>query len=80
MTHSHDPRLANTNIHIWKHGELPMPDWLPQHMAGGIAKNGTLRLKTELGHARVNSGDVVIERCGTVWSDRSRRFRALSTI
>jgi hypothetical protein len=67
MTHSHDPRLANTNIHIWKHGELPMPDWLPQHMAGGIAKNGTLRLKTELGHARVNSGDVVIERCGTVW-------------
>jgi hypothetical protein len=44
-----------------------MPDWVPQHMAGGIEANGTFMLSTELGRARVQRGTVVIERCGTVW-------------
>jgi ParB-like nuclease domain len=44
-----------------------MPDWVPQHMAGGIESNGTFMLSTELGRARVHHGSVIIERCGTVW-------------
>jgi len=57
----------SSGIHIWKYGQLPMPDWLPQHMAGGIAKNGALMLKTDLGKVRAQSGDVVIEKHGAVW-------------
>lgn len=44
-----------------------MPDWVPQHMAGGIEANGTFAIETELGRARVHPGNVVIERHGRVW-------------
>lgn len=44
-----------------------MPDWVPPHMAGGIEANGTFALKTELGRVRVHLGNIVIERCGSVW-------------
>lgn len=54
-------------IRIWKHGEFPMPDWVPQHMTGGIEANGTFALETELGRARVHLGNLVIERSGNVW-------------
>lgn len=56
-----------SNIRIWKHGEFPMPDWVPQHMAGGIEANGTFALETEVGRARVHPGNVVIEHSGSVW-------------
>jgi hypothetical protein len=55
------------DIRIWKHGEFPMPDWVPQHMAGGIEANGTFALETGLGRARVHLGNIVIERCGSIW-------------
>jgi ParB-like nuclease domain len=55
------------NIRIWTHGEFPMPDWIPQHMVGGIEPNGTFMLATELGRARVHPGNVIIERYGVVW-------------
>jgi ParB-like nuclease family protein len=55
------------NIRIWTHGEFPMPDWVAQHMAGGIESNGTFMLATELGRARVHLGNVIIERYGAVW-------------
>jgi hypothetical protein len=58
---------GNKNIRIWTHGEFPMPDWVPQHMAGGIEPNGTFMLATELGRARVHLGNVIIERYGIVW-------------
>lgn len=44
-----------------------MPDWVPQHMTGGIEANGTFALETELGRARVHLGNLVIERSGNVW-------------
>ncbi|HYR86828.1 MAG TPA: DUF6551 family protein [Terriglobia bacterium] len=44
-----------------------MPDWVPPHIAGTIEPNGTFALETELGHVRVHPGNIVIERCGTVW-------------
>lgn len=44
-----------------------MPEWVPQHMAGGIEANGTFVLVTELGRARVHLGDIVIECSGSVW-------------
>jgi len=44
-----------------------MPDWVPQHMAGGIQANGTFALETELGLARVHPGNIVIERNGNIW-------------
>jgi hypothetical protein len=68
---------SGSNIKVWKHGQFPMPDWLPQYMAGGIGANGTFMLKTELGHSRVHLGNVVIERCGTVWvrsADEASKF------
>lgn len=55
------------NTRTWTHGELPMPDWVPQHMAGGIEANGTFALETELGRTRVHLGNVIIEHCGSVW-------------
>jgi ParB-like nuclease domain len=63
-------RLASTqtdNIRTWTHGELPMPDWVPPHMAGGIQANGTFALETELGLARVHPGNIIIEHIGNVW-------------
>jgi hypothetical protein len=44
-----------------------MPEWVPQHMTGGVEANGTFALETELGRARVHLGNIVIERCGSVW-------------
>ena len=58
---------GSQNIRIWTHGEFPMPDWVPQHIAGGIEPNGTFTLATELGRARVHPGNVIIERYGVVW-------------
>jgi ParB-like nuclease family protein len=58
---------SSNNIRAWKYGELPMPDWVPQHIAGGIEPNGTFALETDLGYVRVHPGNIVIERCGTVW-------------
>lgn len=55
------------NIRIWTHGEFPMPDWVAQHMAGGIESNGTFMLATELGRARVHLGNVIIERYGVLY-------------
>jgi len=57
----------SSNIRIWKHGQFPMPDWIPPHMAGGIEANGTFALKTELGRARVHPGNIVIESSGSIW-------------
>lgn len=34
-------RAHSINIRAWKYGQLPMPDWVPQHIAGGIEPNGT---------------------------------------
>jgi len=59
--------LVSDNIRIWRHGAFPMPDWVPQHMDGGIEPNGTFMLATELGRARVHPGNVIVERYGTVW-------------
>jgi ParB-like chromosome segregation protein Spo0J len=69
MTEKHYVSLSRpkSGIQTWRHGELPMPDWLPQHMAGGIASNGALILKTALGRVRAQSGDVVIEQNGAIW-------------
>lgn len=44
-----------------------MPDWIPQHMVGGVEPNGTFVLTTELGRARVHPGNVIVERYGVVW-------------
>jgi hypothetical protein len=68
MTHNHGvSATTHSNIRTWKHGELPMPDWIPRHIAGGIECNGTFELETDLGHVRVHPGNIVIERCGSVW-------------
>ncbi|QUS39631.1 hypothetical protein RPMA_12860 [Tardiphaga alba] len=56
-----------SDIRAWTHGSLPMPDWVPQHMAGGIQTNGTFSIETELGKARVHPGNVIIERNQNVW-------------
>jgi hypothetical protein len=70
MTHNKDLSISthSSNIRTWAHGgDLPMPDWVPQHMAGGVEANGTFVLETELGRARVHLGNVIIECCGSVW-------------
>lgn len=56
-----------THIRTWTYGELPMPDWVLQHIAGGIESNGTFAMQTDLGHVRAHPGDIVIECSGTVW-------------
>ncbi|PDT76574.1 ParB/Srx family N-terminal domain-containing protein [Bradyrhizobium sp. C9] len=68
MTYNHQLNINNgSEIRTWTHGQLPMPDWVPPHMAGGIEANGTFAVATELGRARVHPGNVIIERCGDVW-------------
>lgn len=57
----------DNNIRTWKYGELPMPDWAQQHVVGSIEANGTFVLQTELGHARVHLGNIIIERAGSIW-------------
>lgn len=67
---THDQRLTVNeagSIRIWKNGQFPMPDWMPPHMSGGLEANGTFILETELGHARVYPGNIVIERSGSIW-------------
>jgi hypothetical protein len=67
---THSPYLstkAESEIRTWTHGEFPMPDWVPPHLAGGIESNGTFMVSTELGRTRVHSGSVIIERYGRVW-------------
>jgi hypothetical protein len=44
-----------------------MPGWLSQHLAEGVAANGTFTLKTDLGVSRVHPGNVVVQHRGAVW-------------
>lgn len=67
MTHNQHVFSNGKTVRTWKHGELPMPDWLPRHMTRGIAENGTFEVETDRGHTRVHPGDVVIERGDAVW-------------
>lgn len=69
MTHNQHLLASthNIDIRLWKHGEFPMPDWVPQHMVGGIEANGTFVLETEFGRARVHPGNIVLERYGSIW-------------
>lgn len=68
MTYDRDPSgCTPLSVRTWTHGSFPMPDWLPQHMVGGIEANGSFTLDTELGRARVHVGQVVIEQSGSVW-------------
>src|SRR5882757_2000324 len=60
-------RTHADEIRVWQHGELPLPEWIPPHIIGNIAANGTFEVVTERGHVRVHPGNTVIERCGTVW-------------
>jgi len=60
-------RKSADEIRIWQHGDIPLPDWMPAHIIGDIAANGTFELATERGHVRVHPGSSVIERCGAVW-------------
>lgn len=67
MTRNQTALAHGNNVRAWKYGELPMPEWVPKHMASGIEANGTFELEADVGHVRVHPGDMVIERCGTVW-------------
>lgn len=67
MTRTQHPVMNGGNVRTWKHGELPMPEWVPRYMAGGIETNGTFKVDTDVGHVRVHPGNVLIERCGTLW-------------
>ncbi|MBW8858598.1 MAG: ParB N-terminal domain-containing protein, partial [Caulobacter sp.] len=58
---------ADGDIRLWKYEALPVPDWVPPHMASHIEANGTFALKTELGQARVHPGNIVVEQRGAVW-------------
>ena len=66
-----DVRLSSRNyadeIRLWRHGDMPVPNWIPPHIVGNIAANGTFEVATERGHVRVHPGHTVVERCGTVW-------------
>jgi hypothetical protein len=64
-------------VRTWKCGELPMPDWIPRHMTGGIEANGTFALNTALGNVRAHPGEVVIERCETIWVRPAEEATAL---
>lgn len=67
MTHTQHVSTHDKNVRAWTHGQLPMPDWILLHMAGGIEANGTFEIKTELGHVRVHPGNVIVEHGGIVW-------------
>lgn len=56
-----------SDIRLWKCGALPVPDWMPQHMASDIEANGTFVVETDLGRARVHPGNIVIEQLGAIW-------------
>lgn len=49
---THDIRLSTRTrfdeIRAWRHGELPLPEWIPPHMIGDIELNGTFEVSTEL--------------------------------
>lgn len=60
-------RTHADEIRVWRHGELPMPEWIQPHIIRNVATNGTFEVATERGHVRVHPGNTVIERCGTVW-------------
>lgn len=60
-------RIHADEIRTWRYGDLPLPDWVPPHIIGDIAPNGTFEVVTESGHVRVHPGNALIERCGTVW-------------
>lgn len=69
-TMTHDILSTRTRfdeIRACRHGELPLPEWIPPHMIGDIELNGTFEVSTDHGHVRVHSGNTVIERQGTVW-------------
>lgn len=59
--------LRESPVRIWKHGELPMPDWVPPLMTTGVEANGTFVVRTEVGNARVHPGSIVVERLGKSW-------------
>jgi len=59
-------RTRSDEIRLWRHGELPLPEWMPSHMIGDIALNGTFEVGTDGGHVRVHPGNTVIERHGSV--------------
>jgi hypothetical protein len=67
----HDVRRSTRThadeIRLWRPGEQPVPDWMPPHIVGNIAANGTFEVATDRGHVRVHPGSTVIERCGAVW-------------
>ena len=60
-------RIQADEIRLWRHGDMPLPDWIPPHIVGQIAANGTFEVTTERGQVRVHPGNALIERCGTVW-------------
>lgn len=67
MTANQHVLTHSKNVRTWKHGQLPMPDWIPRHMASGIEANGTFEIETERGHVRVHPGNVVIESGNAIW-------------
>ncbi len=67
MTHNQHVLTHGKNVRTWMHGGLPMPDWIPRHMASGIEANGTFEIETDRGHIRVHPGNVVIECGNAVW-------------
>ena len=60
-------RTHADEIRVWRHGELPLPEWIQPHIIRDVATNGTFEVATERGHLRVHPGHTVIERCGAVW-------------
>lgn len=67
MTRNQHLPTHGKNVRTWRHGELPMPDWVPRHMASGIEANGTFEIRTDLGQRRVHPGNVIVERSDDVW-------------
>lgn len=67
MTRTQHVSTHGNNVRAWTHGQLPMPDWIPRHMASGIEANGTFEIRTDLGNMRVHPGNVIVERRDAVW-------------
>jgi hypothetical protein len=67
MTRNQHVPAHGKNVRKWQHGELPMPDWVPRHMASGIEANGTFEIRTDLGQIRVHPGNIIVERSDAVW-------------